>query len=258
VHRGRQLLSSERVPLVLLTAVLLALLGYVGLHRPDVLGFTAEHGTGLGTPADCPVSGAPTVATIARPDLLGLREGLRRLELFEGGMRPYEYGLVDSGSAWSDGEPGREESLPRRDRDPGGYEVRWWRANGDDLVADAFVFSTAGEARDYFTRASSDRCRTAAAALPARIPPGGRNLQWRNPDGFAQEDLFLLRGRRVYRVAVVRAEAGSRTTVAARNADFSVVDSFACLLPGVECGPDSSRTLVAVRGRGRGGAERPS
>ncbi len=163
---------------------------------------------------------------------------------FDKSLHPYEQGLVASSSAWSDSEPGTHKLLPLGPRDPGGYEMRWWMANGDDVGADVMVFANTRQARDFFMRASSTRCRPASATLAASFPPGGRNLEWRNPDGFAQEDVYLLRGRRVYRVAVVKAGAGGSITAAARSAAFSLVNGLACALPGAACQRYSSPTLT--------------
>jgi hypothetical protein len=113
--------------------------------------------------------------------------------------------------------------------------MRWWIRNRDDVVADAWVFTDIGQAHDFFARASSAKCRTASTAVAASFPPGGRDVEWRNPDGFVQQDLYLLRGRRVYRVSVVKSGAGSSATAADRIAAFSMVNHLACALPGAGC-----------------------
>ena len=155
--------------------------------------------------------------------------------LFDRSLRPYEQGPVPSIAAWSDSEPGTSASLPPGPRQQGSYEMRWWLGNGDDVVADVLLFVDAGQAQDFFDRASSTECRPESSARAASFPPGGRNLAWRNPDGFMQEDVFLLRGRRVYRVAAVTAGADRRITAAARREAFSLVDGLACALPGALC-----------------------
>jgi hypothetical protein len=98
------------------------------------------------------------------------------------------------------------------------------------------VFAGADRARDFYQRAASTPCRSQATVLDAPSPPGGSNLVWRNPDGFAQEDLFLLRGRRVYRVAVVLAGVGDLVSPVTRRVGFSIVNHLACALPEVVCG----------------------
>lgn len=160
---------------------------------------------------------------------------------FERGLWPYELGPIDSIAAWSDSNPGTSITT-----DQAGYEMRWWMRNRDDVVADAWVFSDAMQAHDYFTRASSSRCRPASTAVAASFPPGGRDVEWRNPDGFAQEDLYLLRGRRVYRVSVVKAGVGASATVAARLAAFSLINELACALPDAGCDVYESPSTVAA------------
>jgi hypothetical protein len=249
VHPKFAWLSDERIRLILLLALLASLVVYVATSPIDALSISNGPTVGAAAPENCPAGRAPSVETIRRTQLLGLREGLRRIMFFDKSLRPYEQGLVASSSAWSDSEPGTHKSLPLNPRDPGGYEMRWWMANGDDVGADVMVFASRRQARDFFMRASSTRCRPASAALAASFPPGGRNLKWRNPDGFAQEDVYLLRGRRVYRVAVVKAGAGGSITAAAQSAAFSLVNSLACALPDAACQRYSSPTLTAATGR---------
>jgi hypothetical protein len=67
---------------------------------------------------------------------------------------------------------------------------------------------------------------------------------WRNPENFAQEDVYLLRGRRVYRVAVVLAGAGGTSTVGSRKSAFSLVDELACALPEAACHPRDDQALA--------------
>jgi hypothetical protein len=174
------------------------------------------------------------VESIGRHELFELREALRQVAL-DSGAKLYEQGPAESSYMWSDDEPGTVWALPPAPSQPGGYELRWWLSNGADLVVDGLVFADGGQARDFFKRATSGRCRTAAAALDAFSPPGGRNLVWRNPDGFAQEDLFLLSGRRVYRVAAVLPGVGGKITSRGRREGFSLVDELSCALPGAPC-----------------------
>ncbi|HLL91936.1 MAG TPA: hypothetical protein VK252_03275 [Solirubrobacteraceae bacterium] len=251
MNRSSAWWNDGRLRLAVLLALLAALLAYVVTTRTGALGVTTGAlGTpsggavvGARTPTDCPAAGAPSVESVSRPTLRGLREDLRGV-MFGRGRRLYEEGLAASGFAWSDSEPGKRLALPPNARDPGGYELRWWAANGDDVAADVFLFAGVGQARDFFDRASSARCRPSGTALAASSPPGGRDLAWRNPDGFAQEDVYLLRGRRVYRVGVVRAGAGNGITSAGRSAAFALVNGLACALPGVWCHPQSDQALA--------------
>jgi hypothetical protein len=224
--------GHEWVRLGLLLAVLAGLAAYAattGVALP-------WSGGGVGAGSDCPSSGAPELATVSRAELGSLRDELSSLVASDPGLRPYEAGPTTSASPWSDGEPGGPGPLPPQARQPGGYELRWWLPNRDDVGVDGYVFAGPEEARDFLERASSGDCRSASVTHRTAVPPGGRNLAWDNPDGFAQEDLFLRRGRRVYRVAVVVAGAGRRPRSADMTAGFSLVDGLACRLPGAGCG----------------------
>ena len=245
MHLSLASLRDERVRLVLLLAVLATLAAYAVTSWTGAFGIAGGPAVGAG-PGDCPAEGAPAVDTIARGQLRALREDVRRVVFFDPSLRPYEQGPVASSSAWSDEEPGTRRALPQGSSVPGAYEMRWWMANRDDVVADAMLFAGAEEAGDFFRRASSTGCRPASTALAASLPPGGRNLGWRNPDGFAQEDVFLLRGRRVYRVAAVTAGSGARIAAAERSRAFALVDGLACALPGATCQPLGGATLAAA------------
>jgi hypothetical protein len=124
--------------------------------------------------------------------------------------------------------------------------MRWWLRNRDDLVVNAWVFADVDHARDFLKRASSANCRTASTAVAASFPPGGRDLEWRNPEGFAQEDLLLQRGRQVYRVSVVVAGAGGNATSAKREAAFFLVNDLACTLPRAGCDVYGKRATAAA------------
>jgi hypothetical protein len=235
VHRTFAWLTYQSVRLALLLAVLLALVVYALATRTSSFSSTSDAaGVGVAAGAGCPGQVTPPVENVSRATLRGLREDLRGVMLGRG-RRLYELGLAAPSNAWSDGEPGKYTSLPPGPRDPGGYELRWWAANGDDVVADGFIFARTDQARAFFEQAASARCRRSSATFTTPSPPGGRDLVWRNPDGFAQEDVYLLRGQRVYRIAVVLARAGSHITAVRRNTAFSLVNSLACALPGVAC-----------------------
>jgi hypothetical protein len=239
-------LSDERVRLVLLLALLASLVAYLVASGTGALGLFGDFGGDTVTLGNCPVAGAPSVADVSGSRLAGLRRDIRQVVSFERGLRPYELGLSNAPSAWSDAEPGTSSVLPRGPDNQGGYEMRWWLRNRDDLVADAWVFADVDQAHDFLERASSADCRTASTAVAASFPPGGRNLEWRNPEGYAQEDLFLRRGRRVYRVSVVVAGAGGSATSAKRKAAFSLVDDLACALPRAGCDVYAGRATAAA------------
>jgi surface antigen len=239
----------------MLLLVLLAMLAVYAVARwTDPFGTVGNPVVGPLAHGACPAEGSPSVDTIGRARLNELRQGLRKMMFYEKGLRAYEQGPVSASSAWSDQEPGRHTLRSLGPREPGGYEMRWWMPNGDDVGADVLVFANTRQAHDFFLRASSSRCRPVSVALPASFPPGGRNLQWRNPDGFAQGDVFLLRTRRVYRVSVVRAGATGSATIASRNAALSLVDGLACALPDAACRLHGSSILAAVRGHGQSSA----
>jgi len=228
-------LSDERVRLTLLLMLLASLVVYLVASSTGALGLAGGPSADTVISGDCPVATAPSAATVRRDRLLGLRRDIRRVVFFEPGIRPYELGPIGSIAAWSDGEPGTSSVLPRDPGDRVGYEMRWWMRNRDDVVVDAWVFADIGQAHEFLKRASSATCRTASTAVAASLPPGGRDLEWRNPDGYAQEDLYLLRGRRVYRVSVVRSGAGRGATALERHAGYSIVNRLACALPRAGC-----------------------
>ena len=185
-------------------------------------------------------SGVPEVRHVTAAELGGLREEVARV-LPQRVGRLYEEGTVRSRAAWSDEEPAPPAASPAAPR-PGGYEMRWWAPNGDDVVADVLVFSSRQTARRFLVLASSTRCRNTAVRSATARPPLARNLSWLNPDGALQADVFVIRGARVYRVA--DAPAGSspeevRSSGGLRHA-FATIDVLACLLPSAHCVPIQS------------------
>jgi hypothetical protein len=239
-------LRDERVRLVLLLALLALLVAYFVASSTGALGLAGGPTGDTITLGNCPVAGAPSAASVPRGRLLGLRRDIRRVVSFERDLRPYELGPIGSIAAWSDSEPGTSGSLPAGSSDQVGYEMRWWIRSRYDVVADAWVFADAKQAHDYFTRVSSSKCRPASMAVAASFPLGGRNVEWSNPDGFAQEDLYLMRGRRVYRVSVVKAGVGASATTAARRSAFSLINELACALPQAGCNVYESPATAAA------------
>jgi hypothetical protein len=237
VNHALASLTHTRVRLVLLLVVLAGLTAYLASSQFGLLGLGSAGGA-----EDCPAAEAPSLASLSRAQLLELREELRGV--VGNGGRLYEQGLIEPGYMWSDGEPGTSKELPPGSH-PGGYELRWWLPDGDDVVVDGMVFAGADRARGFYEQAASTDCRPQATVLDAPSPPGGSNLVWRNPDGYAQEDLFLLRGRRVYRVAVVLAGVGDLVSPVTRHVGFSIVNRLACALPEVVCG--SAGTFALTR-----------
>ena len=114
--------------------------------------------------------------------------------------------------------------------------MRVWAPNGDDVVADVFLFAGNHDAAAFFSRAASVRCHRAATARAAARPPRARNLIWTNPDGPTQQDLFLLRGPLVYRIAAVRSGRGhGHPPSVEREIAVSSIDALACELPDAGC-----------------------
>ncbi len=137
---------------------------------------------------------------------------------------------------WSDDLPLRLSSSRLADGLwPAGYEMRWWTRDYD-VGADALMFPGVRQAREFFEEAASADCHRAGTQQPALLPPQARNLAWVNPDGAKEDDVFLLRGRRVYRVVAVRLQgAPAMAAQAERQVGVEFVDTLACSLPGAGC-----------------------
>jgi hypothetical protein len=220
--------------LVCLGAAIIALL----CTRTGLLGTVGIGGSGSAEGAStwCVPHGLPTLASADRSEVLQLRDGLLRAFDVTGG-RGYTGGVVAPEDMWSDDSPLRADaSRLAGGRWPAGYEVRWW-TRAYDLVADVLVLGSAHQARAFFEEAASTDChRDGVQRAAARWLPQGRNLAWVNPDHARQSDVFLLRGRRVYRVAAVRLDdARAETARAERRTGAEIADALACVLPGAEC-----------------------
>ena len=215
---------------------LLVLLGCAA----GVLALALVLGTGgAGHPrASCPMDGAPEVASVPASTLGALRASVANVLPGRVG-RLYEEGAIRTSNAFTDNRPLAPALAPDARR-PAGYEMRWWSPNRDVIVADVFAFADAASARRFLERALSTRCRRSAEQAPASRPAQGANLGWVNPDGYAQADIYLTRGTRVYRVAEV--PAGTRTTTLVPDSlrrAFYTVDTLACLVPAAGCGASS-------------------
>jgi hypothetical protein len=164
-----------------------------------------------------------------RRSLLPLIEPLSR--------RRYAWGTPSPDVAWTDDAPaGLGSSRSSGGRWPASYEMRVWVANRDDVAVDVFLFATERQAAAYFAEATSPRCHLAAREVPASSPPRGRNLIWTNPDGPTQQDLFLLRGPRVYRIADVRALRGHpRPASVETGIGVHVANTLGCALKDAGC-----------------------
>lgn len=228
---------SQRIRLALLLACLgVAIVALLGT-RTSLL---SASGIGSGGRAEgastwCAPHGLPTLASIDLRELLELRAGVLAVFAISGG-RGYTGGVTNPEDMWSDDSPlGPRASRLANGLWPAGYEVRWWTRDYD-LVADVLVFGAPGEAREFFEEAAGSDCHRAGSQRPALSPPRARNLEWVNPDSAKQNDVFLLRGRRVYRVAAVRLRgAPAETARAELRVGAEVVDTLGCALPSAGC-----------------------
>lgn len=183
----------------------------------------------------CAPHGLPAPADAGIEELVALRDGLLRVFALDGGRR-YAAGIVTPEDMWSDDLPLRLRSSRLADGLwPADYEMRWWTRDYD-VGADVLVFGGSRQAREFFQEAASTECHRDGVLWPALSPPGARNLAWVNPDRARQSDVFLLRGSRVYRIAVVRLQgAPVETAQAERRTGARLLDGLACVLPDAQC-----------------------
>jgi hypothetical protein len=220
-----------------LALLLMALTTVVLVWRLDLFS-----GGGVGaTGRSCPSSDAPTLAAVGPARLAGLERDLEgmiasREARFpeEKGLTPYEQGVIAEAAAWSDMEPGNG-GVPRSGQQPAGFEMRWWTVGRDDVVGDIFLFKNAVDAKQYLELAIGTKCRSEASQRPALFPPAAHNVEWSNPFSYAQQDVYLQRGPRVYRVSVVQPGVHSTVGAAMRLQGFHLVNELACDLPGAGC-----------------------
>jgi hypothetical protein len=201
------------------------------------------------TARSCPIDEAPVLAAVGPARLAGFQRDLEgmiasREARFpeEKGLTPYEQGVIGEDAAWTDMEPGNG-GVPISGEQPGGFEMRWWTGGRDDVVGDIFLFKNAADAKHYLELAISTECRSKASQRPALFPPGAHNLEWSNPFSYAQQDVYLQRGPRVYRVSVVQPGVHSTVSAAMRLQGFHLVNQLACDLPGTGCGGEGSSNL---------------
>ena len=239
-------LNAHHTRLTALIGVLIVLASYAVTRWNNIHGGGSESAGAVFSSAPCPPAEPPGLSTVSRQELLRLRDDIGRVTSFSTRLRPYEQGLVGSSVAWSDAEPNAYTALSLDRRVSGGYEMRWWMPNGDDVVVDGFIFSSAKVAHTYFEQAAADDCRRDSSTRDAPFPDDARNLSWVNPDAYSQQDLFVHRGRRVYRVAVVKAGVDDSITTAARTEAFTLINVLARMLPGVGCGSRPGPSAVAA------------
>jgi hypothetical protein len=214
------------------------------------------HG-GVATPTECVHEQPPELATVGVARVLVLRAAVQSAA-GEADGQVHARGTVVPDDAWSDNEPASEaspasETAERSSSEgkgwPGGYEIRqwapdpWWGSRySDDVVVDAFAFVNAEQADRFFAEATSARCRALGSTAPARRPFGARALVRVNPDGATEEDVYVRRGRIVYRVADVRPQDHDPgPSTAEDRAGVLTAEALACGLPDTGCPSRSSR-----------------
>ncbi|HWW90196.1 MAG TPA: hypothetical protein VNY35_05380 [Solirubrobacteraceae bacterium] len=181
----------------------------------------------------------PPVAQLARVNLgqVGRLRASLLAVMAPLARRRYAWGTVPATVAWTDNSP--ESLRSSRGRDglwEASYEMRTWARNGDDIGADVFLFANAPQARSFLDMAASIRCHRAGTERYGSRPPGARELVWVNPDGPVQEDVFLLRGRRVYRIAlVVPRRVQRQLSKGAQPLGIAALNALACRLPDAGC-----------------------
>ncbi len=240
------MLENDRVRLVFLLLLLAAVLvvRFEHVFEPD------EEATAGPT---CPSVEVPPVTSAGPEKLAGFKADLERALSTWAARMPeksnplvYEQGVVSGAAAWTDMEPGTG-GVPVSGSQYGGFEMRWWiwTWGWNDVVADVFLFDGASAAAEYVELASDTECRSNTMKEAAPLPPGARYLGWSNPFDFAQQDVFLRRGSRVYRVSVVQPGAESKASKAKREIGFRLVSEIACGLPDSGCGPRPPNSIDA-------------
>ena len=217
--------GRNRLKLAVLLGCAFGLIVFAIIDRGGILGHAK---------ASCPGDGAPEVTQVVPSRLGTLRTSIAGVLPGRVG-RLYEEGPVTAGDAFTDNQPLAPAVSPTARR-PAAYEMRWWSPNRDDIVADVFEFADVATAQRFLERALSTRCRISGQQAPVVRPAQGGNLAWVNPDGYAQADIYLSRGRRVDRVGEV--PAGMRTSrllPGGLRRAFYTVDTLACLIPSARC-----------------------
>jgi hypothetical protein len=241
------LLENDRVRLVFLVILLAGVIvvRFEGVFEPG--------GEATAEPT-CPSVAVPLVTPAGPEELAGFRADLERTIAGWAAGRPakskplvYEQGVVSGAAAWTDMEPGTG-GVPASRSPYGGFEMRWWiwTWGWNDVVADVFRFEDASAAAEYMELAADTECRRNTMEKAASLPPGARYLEWSNPFNFAQQDVFLRRGSRVYRVSVVQPGAERKASKARRELGFRLVGEIACGLPMSGCARGGDAALGAV------------
>jgi hypothetical protein len=196
---------------------------------------SSDAATSAGVPAACKRPTPPSLVHVGPAHLLELRDRLYAVVAPLGGYRDVE-GNVTPADAWGDNPPPPFRlSHLGHGLWPGSYEIRRYAANGDHIGADVFLFAGPGPARTFFEQASSTRCHRAAQTPAVIRLPDARNLTWVNPVGATQEDVWLVRGPRVYRIVDVLSRRPWRSLPEQRRIGVARVEALACLLADADC-----------------------
>jgi len=242
VSPGTEVSNDGRLRLLFLLLILAALVAYGVTQRP-----WAIHGAGAEAAAprsSCPTEKAPTLRTIGLEQLDRLREGISAEAVFGGDLHSYEEGFVGIAAAFSDAEPTMQPISTSDQGVEAGYEIRWWTPSRHDVVADVWLFEDGDSAADFIDQATSLRCRESARKTMAPAPQGGVDLEWRNPFCFMQQDFYLGRGPRVYRLSVVVPGAPDHPVGPVRHEGFEMVNALGCELADLPCGLHREGTTV--------------
>jgi hypothetical protein len=217
--------------------------------------FSGSGGSANAAGASC-VPKTPPLMSLPLSEIERLRNGLRAVMAPIARSR-YAWGTVSVEQPWLDDTPQRLAGSRLADGLwPASYEMRSWAANprlamrGDDIAADAFMFARPDEAQRFFMQASEVGCHRHGGAWSPLQPPRARDLLWINPDDVLEEDVLLLRGRYVYRIAVVGPQ--SPPTLPPRpetRAAVATADALACALPDADCRPESRASRSGRRTR---------
>lgn len=190
------------------------------------------------------VPGSPALVRLPASELTQLRGDLTAAMARADG-KVYAFGWVPASVIWTDEPPeGESLHLSADGLGPASYEIRQWAPDPewgakarDDIGADVFAFNTPAEATLVFDEATSARCHRSGVERPAPAPPNARSMIWVNPDAATEEDVYLVRGRFVYRIVDVRPAGGVErpTWNPAQRVGVWTVARLACSLPNADC-----------------------
>lgn len=231
---GTEVSNDGRLRLVFLLLILAVLGAYAVIQRPWAGGGDGEDA--VAAAANCPGTETPPLRTVDLKHLDRLRQEITAPAVFGADLHSYEEGFVGTAAAFSDQEPTMQPISTSDKGVEAGYEIRWWTPSRHDVVADVWLFEDAGAAGDFLDQATSTRCREEARETMAPRPDGGVDLEWRNPLGFMQQDLYLTRGPRVYRLAMVVPGAPEHPVSSVRHEGFKLANALGCELLGLPCG----------------------